>query len=178
MKRFLASDSQFWIRVATACKELLDEVDGSSLLSLLEKSWKELYPDKTAPGGQVVLTSSVKAIFTMQTNCLTMHVLGSVYSNILVILPQDISLDLAISILGRSRDGGILLFDRAKLSARIEVRRVAGSLRQEELPLIIELNIKSAEKTVVNKYLVPWQRGKGGATTTAQARRALVSTLL
>jgi hypothetical protein len=175
VKRFLASDCQFWIRVATACKELLDEVDGSSLLSLLEKSWKELYPDKKAPGGQVVLTSSVKAIFTMQTNCLTMHVLGSVCSNI---LPQDISLDLAISILGRSRDGGILLFDRAKLSARIEVRRVAGSLRQEELPLIIELNIKSAEKTVVNKYLVPWQRGKGGATTTAQARRALVSTLL
>ena len=68
-----------FVRVADACKALLRKNEhGACLLSVLENKWKELHPEKTAPGGQVIPSSSLKEVLRIQQNCLAMHVLGRV----------------------------------------------------------------------------------------------------
>jgi hypothetical protein len=126
--RFLASDSQNWIRVATACKELLVEVDGSSLLSSLERYVQR--QEQGVEGNRAEISMGLPT-----------------YTGRLRFIAQQLSHLIRLS-------WTLHLSRRRSTMRRTSVREAGPEVREAG--------------------------GKGGkeSTTAAQARRALVSTLL
>ena len=128
--------------------ELQDE--GASELSKLERRWKELYPDRVAPGGEVIAKTSIAKTVDLLKGCLTFYVLGRVCNGM---LDFDISLrDANATMVLFDKTGAPKLFEKSFLSSIIAAGGSCGCIGPGDLPIVIEVSIKTSSKTLVRRF--------------------------